>query len=72
MAAMNTFITVAILRVPDLGLQSTALMLNNWFLIFPQFNFAMGLFDLYFNTNILKVCEEKEILCEAELVPFNR
>ena len=69
--AIAPFLTVIILRVPQLELKETADLLNNIFLILPQFNLAQGLFDLYFNSNILKICVDYQIICEAELVPFS-
>ena len=70
-AAIAPFITIVILRVPQLELLDTARVLNKVFCVLPQFNLAMGLFDLYFNSNILKICVDHEMLCEANLVPFS-
>ena len=54
--------------------QDVGKMLNNLFLIFPQFNFAMGLFDIYYNANILQQCTEDEMAkaaCEYANVTYS-
>ena len=66
--AMATFLAVLILRVLP-QTQDVGKMLNNVFLIFPQFCFAMGLFDLYYNANIVEQCTKNsftEIACKTE------
>ena len=49
-------------------------VLNDVFCIFPQFNFAMGLFDIYYNANIVKGCTSSklaELACKAQNVTYS-
>ncbi|CBY39653.1 unnamed protein product [Oikopleura dioica] len=73
--SMAPFITKIILRVPAFGLMETSWLLNKIFLILPQYNFAQGVFDLYYNANVLQFCTKSiknEGLCETTGIKFNR
>ena len=69
---MATFLAVLILRLLE-ETKDVGKILNNVFLIFPQFCFAMGLFDLYYNANIVEQCTKNaftELACKSADPPL--
>ena len=69
---MATFLAVLILRLIE-ETQDVGKILNNVFLIFPQFCFAMGLFDLYYNANVVEQCTKNaftKIACQSADPPI--
>ena len=60
--AMGTFVAVLVLRQieknePEVNLEDRkSWIMGNIFTIFPQFNFAFGMFELYVNSNLIKTC----------------
>jgi hypothetical protein len=71
----NRYIFLVILRVPAFGLMETSWLLNKIFLILPQYNFAQGVFDLYYNSNVLQFCTKSiknQGLCETTGIKFNK
>jgi len=68
-----TMIAVSILEVPSLELVDVAEKMDYAFCIFPQYDFARGLFVLYINANIKSLCtesEENEIICELQNITY--
>ena len=67
---MCTFLSVTLVRQFDTF--EKAEMINSWFLWFPPHCFAMSIFDLYFNAQMGKTCENKgfQKLCDYGILPY--
>ena len=61
-------LTVVICQIPELGTQHVADLLNNVFLIFPNYALGMGIVQLSTNYQLNQQCSSElnlEFLCDA-------
>ena len=68
-----TSIIVSILEVPGLDFEEIAEKLDWAFCIFPQYDLARGLYVLYLNANIKKICTESienQLNCEYQQINY--
>lgn len=76
---MGTFVAVLVMRQiersePEIELEDRkSWLMGNIFTIFPQFNFAFGMFEIYVNSNLKKSCgidNSTRAYCESQNLTF--